>query len=80
MIFPCSFPLKAVGLNTEAFEAAVRGIVGRHLPGERVEYASRQSGGGKYLSVTATFTAASQEQLDALYRDLNGHELVVMTL
>jgi putative lipoic acid-binding regulatory protein len=39
--FPCSFPLKVMGLNSEAFEHAV---------------------------------------LDALYRDLNGHELVVMTL
>lgn len=80
MDFPCSFPLKAVGLNTSAFEQAVRGIVGRHLPDQSVEYASRQSGGGKYLSITATFTAASKEQLDAIYRDLNGHELVVMTL
>jgi len=78
--FPCSFPIKVMGLNTEEFEHAVRGIVGRHAPGERVEYADRQSGGGKYLSITATFTAASREHLDALYRDLNGHELVVMTL
>lgn len=78
--FPCLFPIKVVGLNTEAFAQAVRGIVGRHLPGERVEFSDRPSGGGKYLSVTATFTAASREQLDALYRELNGHELVVMTL
>jgi len=69
-----------MGLNTEAFKDAVRGIVGRHVPGGCVEYADRKSGGGKYLSVTATFTATSREQLDALYRDLNGHELVVMTL
>ena len=78
--FPCSFPLKVMGLNTEAFEHAVHGIVGRHVPGEHVEYVGRQSGGGKYLSITATFTAVSREQLDELYRELNGHELVVMTL
>ena len=78
--FPCTFPLKVVGLNTPAFEQAVREIVGRHLPGICVAYASRHSGAGKYLALTATFTAESREQLDALYCDLSAHELVVMTL
>jgi putative lipoic acid-binding regulatory protein len=45
-----------------------------------IEYARQLSSSGKYLSITATFTATSREQLDALYRELNGHELVVMTL
>ena len=35
---------------------------------------------GKYLSVTATFAAESREQVEAIYRELKGHELVVMTL
>ena len=78
--FPCSFPLKVMGLSSEAFEKTVRDIIGRHVAPECVAYASKMSGGGKYLSITATFTAASREQLDALYRELNGHELVVMTL
>jgi putative lipoic acid-binding regulatory protein len=38
------------------------------------------SKGGKYLSLTVTLTATSREQLDALYRELNAHELVLMTL
>ena len=80
LYFPCSFPIKAVGFNTEMFEQAVRDIVDRHVSDGHVGYVFRQSGGGKYLSITATFTAASREQLDALYRDLNEHELVVMTL
>lgn len=45
-----------------------------------VAYAKQQSSGGKYVSLTATFAATSQEQLDALYYALNKHELVVMTL
>lgn len=77
--FPCLFPLKVMGLNTEEFEQAVRVVVTRHVPGE-CEYARRLSGGGKYLSLTATFTAESRAQLDALYRELGVHELVVMTL
>lgn len=80
MKFPCSFPLKVMGLNTEAFEQTVRGIFQKHLGGEDIAYARQLSSSGKYLSITATFTATSREQLDALYLELNGHELVVMTL
>ena len=80
MKFPCSFPLKVMGHNTSAFEPAVREILGRHLGPMPIEFASKLSSTGKYLSITATFTATSREQLDALYRELNSHELVVMTL
>jgi|PlaIllAssembly_1097288.scaffolds.fasta_scaffold518560_2 hypothetical protein len=78
--FPCSFPIKIMGFNTSEFEQAVRTIVQKHLKDGPVEYANQLSSGCKYLSITATFTATSREQLDALYRELNGHKLVVMTL
>ena len=35
---------------------------------------------GKYLSITATFTATSKEQLDALYRELSSHPMVKIVL
>ncbi len=78
--FPCSFPLKVMGLNNDAFQAAVKAIFDKHLDPAPVSYTSQPSRNGKYLSITATFTATSKEQLDALYRELNAHELVVMTL
>jgi len=78
--FPCSFPLKVMGLNGEAFEQAVREVFQRRLNAEPVAYASQLSSNGKYLSITATFTATSRGQLDALYRELNALELVVMML
>ncbi len=78
--FPCSFPLKVMGLNNEAFATAVRAIFGKHLDPAPISYTMQLSSSGKYLSITATFTATSKEQLDALYRELNAHELVVMTL
>ena len=71
---------KVVGRAREGFESAVREIVRRHLCGAAVEFSLRPSEKGAYLSITATFTATSREQLDALYRELNAHELVVMTL
>lgn len=78
--FPCAFPLKVVGRAGQAFELAVREIVLRHLGEAGVVFSVRPSGRGTYVSITATFTATSRAQLDALYRELNGHELVVMTL
>jgi len=78
--FPCIFPIKVMGLNTDAFSLAVTDIVNKHVPVELVSFSSKLSSGNKYLSITATFTATSREQLDALYRELNSHELVLMTL
>ncbi len=78
--FPCPFPLKVMGLNTEAFETAVTSIFERHAGPGRTSYSRRLSSGNKYLSITATFTARSKDQLDALYRELNDHDLVLMTL
>lgn len=79
--FPCEFPVKVMGRDEEAFEQAVLEIFDRHL--EDVEAASirsRPSRTGKFLSITVTFTAQSKAQLDALYSDLSGHELVLFCL
>jgi len=80
MEFPCSFPLKVMGLNNGPFESAVQAVIKKHLHDIPVIFERRPSSSGKYLSITATFTATSRGQLDALYRELNAHELVVMTL
>jgi len=80
MQFPCEFPIKAMGLNTETFQSAVRAIIQKHVSTSEVIYSSQPSGGNKYISITATFTAQSKVQLDALYLELNAHELVLMTL
>jgi putative lipoic acid-binding regulatory protein len=79
--FPCSYPLKVMGENTNDFYAVVSAIIEKYIvSGEKVTYHSRTSSGNKYISITATFTAQSKEQLDAIYQELNGHELVLTTL
>ena len=79
--FPCSFPLKAFGRNSDEFEALVVEIVRRHVPDlDDSAVSSRTSSGDAYRSVTATFMAHSREQLDALYSDLSQHEQVLMVL
>jgi hypothetical protein len=69
-----------MGRNNTTFESAARAVIKKHLQDAPVLFESRPSSSGKYLSVTATFTATNREQLDALYRELNALELVVMTL
>ena len=80
LLFPCSFPLKVMGLNTEAFSSAVQAIFRKNLPSQQYFCTQKLSSGGKYLSLTVTFTAESREQLNSLYEELNAHELVLMTL
>ena len=79
--FPCDFPIKVFGRNTDDFEALVIAIVRRHAPDlDDSAVARRVSGGDAYRAVTATFTAHSREQLDALYTELSDHEQVLMVL
>jgi putative lipoic acid-binding regulatory protein len=79
--FPCTYPLKMMGRNTEEFQATVRSIIEKHIPEATEVYcSSRASSGDKYLSITATFVAESQEQLKAIYAELASNNLVLATL
>jgi putative lipoic acid-binding regulatory protein len=79
--FPSEFPLKVIGRDEDDFELFVLSVFRKHVAAESIgEVSSRPSGAGTYLSVTVTFTATSQEQIDNLYRELSGHARVVMVL
>lgn len=80
MEFPCSYPLKVIGKNTNEFYSVVSAIIEKYVrKSDEITYSGRVSSGDKYLSITATFPAESREQLTAIYRELNGHELVLLT-
>lgn len=81
MSFPCDFPIKVMGKADLEFQAVVLAIIRKHMPtlGEAA-VDTRYSKGNKYLSLTVTAHATSQEQLDALYRELSANEHVVMAL
>ncbi len=79
--FPCEFPIKIMGRDSPAFRATARSIVENHagsVADERVQAALSRS--GRFVSVTVTITATSQEQLDAIYRDATSHADVLMAL
>jgi len=79
--FPCDFPIKVMGETQDGFAAAIVNVVLRHAPDfDAATMEVRSSKGGRYLSLTCTIRATSQQQLDDLYRDITGHPLVVMAL
>ncbi|MDH5785583.1 MAG: DUF493 domain-containing protein [Chromatiales bacterium] len=79
--FPCQFPIKAMGRNSDGFEATIITLVRKHCPDlHEGAVVCRDSSGGKYLSVTVTITATSREQLDRIYMELTACEEVLMAL
>ena len=81
MEFPCSFPIKMMGHESPDFHRTVRQIVEKHTgPVDDDAIQSAQSRRGRFVSVTITILAKSQEQLDAIYRDATAHDDVLMAL
>jgi putative lipoic acid-binding regulatory protein len=79
--FPCSFPIKVMGLAEGGLAQAVLEVVRRHDAGfDAASMEMRASSGGKYVSLTCTIMATSKAQLDALYRELTSHPLVKVAL
>jgi putative lipoic acid-binding regulatory protein len=70
-----------MGRRADGFAQTVAEIVLRHAADFRPDSIEmRSSKNARYLSLTVTINARSREQLDALYRELSKHPLVMMVL
>ena len=79
--YPCDFPIKVMGQAEQGFAQAIAEVVLRHDPHfNAADIEMRSSRAARYLSLTCTVRATSREQLDALYRELCDHPMVVMVL
>lgn len=79
--FPCHFPIKIIGHNTDAFKLEVIKTVRNHYPDLKDSaISSNASKQGNYLAITVTVFAQSQKSLDALYFDLNQLSDIQMVL
>ena len=80
-IFPCEFPVKAMGMASPEFDSLVVSLVRKHVP-DLAEGAvkTRLSQGGRYMSVTITIQARSRAQLDSIYMELTEEKRVLMAL
>jgi uncharacterized protein len=81
MRFPCEFTIKIFGIASDEFEMEVISIVRKHVASLKENaFASRYSRDKKYLALSITFSATSQESLDNLYRELTASRHVLMVL
>jgi putative lipoic acid-binding regulatory protein len=79
--FPCEFPVKMMGRNSAEFRATARTLIQKHA-GEVGDGAVKESlsRNERFVSITITITATSQQQLDNIYQDVSDHEDVLMAL
>ncbi|MCF6288331.1 MAG: DUF493 domain-containing protein [Proteobacteria bacterium] len=81
LTFPCDYPVKVMGINTEKFKQEILFIVQKHFHSvTEADLRTNKSKTGKYQAVTITVPATSRLQLEALYREIKVHKDVKWTL
>ncbi len=79
--FPCTFPLKVMGLNKDDYPGFVLEIAKKHINGiDKSCLKTRLSKNKKYIAVTLTFLAHSKQQIDNVYLELNASERTKMAI
>ncbi|MCF6767056.1 DUF493 domain-containing protein [Thiotrichales bacterium 19S11-10] len=79
--FPCRFPIKILCNPNKGIEELVMEALHKHIEDNKsIDLSVKESKNGKYISITAIFTATSKEQLDTLYRLFSSQEDVHMVL
>lgn len=81
LTFPCRTVLKITAIAAAVTLDALLGIVKPYVPDvSEADITVKNSSHGKYVSFSVSFIAQSQEQLDALYRDLTARKEFVFVL
>lgn len=79
--FPCEFPIKVMGRDSEAFRSLTLAIVERHAgPLDAQRITERPSAKGNFLALTYTIVARDRAQLDAIYQALTDSGVVMVAL
>lgn len=80
-IYPCRFPIKVIGENTERLEKIIIEVMSSY--GEAIfpgEMATKNSQNDKYLSITFEIVAQSREHIEQIYAELSARNEVKMVL
>ncbi len=79
--FPCEFPIKVMGRDSESFRSLTLAIVERHAgPVAAARISERRSRKGRFLALTYTIRAESRAQLDRIYQELTDSGVVLVSL
>jgi len=79
--FPCDFPIKMMGRESSEFHDTVRAIIEKHtgaIDDGAIQFSLSRN--GRFVSITVTVNAKSQQQLDDIYREVSAHDDVLMAL
>ena len=80
-IYPCQFPIKVIGENTEDLEKTIIKVMSSF--GEVInpdEIAIKHSKNKKYLSMTFEIVARSREYIEQIYSELHAQKEVKMVM
>jgi putative lipoic acid-binding regulatory protein len=79
--FPDTYSIKAVGEDKEDFAAFAVALVRRVIADDTgMSHYTRASRNGKYLSVTISFRAGDQAELDRVFAEMSAAHRVVWVL
>ncbi len=79
--FPCDYPIKVMGIASEAFQAEVLEIIHRHAsPVSDDRISERASSRGNYVSITVVIEATGEDQLRKIFLELMDQESVKIVL
>lgn len=79
--FPCSYPIKVIGIASESFHAEVIAVIEKHtgkIAADLIEL--RPSKQQNYLSVRVTITATGEDQLRKVFAELKTIQNVKLVL
>jgi putative lipoic acid-binding regulatory protein len=81
MEYPCSYNLRVIVKQHAEAEQLLTELVLRHVPASDFNgMTARNSREGNYIAYVIQLFITSQQQLEALYQELNRHELVKLSL
>lgn len=79
--FPCYFPIKIIGNNTDSFLSEIKNTINKFLTeGHEPKISTKTSKNESYLSITVTIYVENQLTLDNVYRAVTQHPDVKMVL
>ncbi|ORM39275.1 transcriptional regulator [Francisella endosymbiont of Ornithodoros moubata] len=79
--FPCQFPIKIIANPHKETVEFILSVFEKYISNHNeIDFNTKESKTGKYISITAIFTADSKEQLDNIYKEISAHPEVHMVL
>lgn len=80
-IYPCQFPIKVIGENTEELEKIIVKVMATFCEVIHPDDLTiRPSKNGKYISITFTIVAKSREYIEQIYSTLNAQKEIKMVM